>query len=244
MADDLQYGVVLEPPVSVANGLLDATRRLAVEVGARCPGVRWVPPERYLATVAFVSGASLPDSAAEGLLRAAREVEELGLQAGFPVLVSEGTRGRVVAPVATKAGDLGDSLDAVVAALRDVGLDVVVPPGPTGFTVAHVEGEEALAKVGAALANPREGLLAGWLAGGLCVASGPAVPPELPWLGVRQRSVALKRLGARRPAPTSPRPAKPPESEEPQESEERQESVGPQPTAAEPSPVSNGMPEE
>lgn len=231
MADDVRYAVVIEPPVSAANGLLEAMRRLAGDVGARLPGVQWASPEHYLAPVAFVSGAALPDSAAEGLRRAAREVEELGLQAGFPRLVAEGEgAGVIAAPVTSKGDELDVAVQAVVRCLRDVGLDVEVA-GRVEVPLAYVAGAEALERVGTSLGAPRDAPLAGWLAGGLWVAEGPAAAEGRPWRGVRVRFVAMKRLAARRPSP-SPRPVEPAPTTEPA------------PEAAEPAPVENGNVEE
>ncbi len=206
MSGEAWVGGVIEPTVSVANGLLDVARRLAADLGPRVADLSWTPPDRYVAPLAVGPAAAGPvdEAPVEALRLAAREIEEFAVQMAAPTLVQEGPDfARVVTLLASKGDEIAAAVRVVADRMRESGLDVL-PVDPVAFTLATVTGEAKVQAVAAAFPAPREAPLAGWLVGGLCLHAGPAPETGRAWLPTRVRYVPLRRLNARRPDTRSP----------------------------------------
>ena len=73
-------GIVIEPPLSMTNVVLDAARRVFVEDSGEDTGISFFPPESYMVPLAVRSGGGIQDLdiAAMALNLAAKEVVEFG----------------------------------------------------------------------------------------------------------------------------------------------------------------------
>ena len=143
-------GIVIEPPTSVANSLLDAARRFAADLEERGARVSWVPPQFYSAPLVEVRAP--PGPAADVVADAVRSVmvrsEECPVQfMPFAWAPIEGDADRVVVHslVSLGSGEPAGIADAVVRALEACGLEAsVVSPLRVAIAVATGTNVEAV----------------------------------------------------------------------------------------------------
>jgi len=197
MAGERVFAVMIEPPLSVANGLMEATRRFCGGVSGREGTVNLLPPERYGVPliIAPVDAERSPDVVAMALRAAAGRISEFAVQLA-PLAPVDGTKGLVASAVQVQEADLAGVVAALREAFEAVGLEDAVTPAAF-LPVATVDGVEALAACAAAAAEARDVPLAGWLVSGLVAAEGTPGPVPGTWQLVRTRAQMLKRLGAR-----------------------------------------------
>lgn len=204
--------VVVEPPLPVANTLLDEARRLASRLGEAAGVVTWMRPHRYAAPVAVMAlpegrggegalsdpldGPAWLDRVLRALDPLARGSEEFAVQLGPVGLEPCGER-LVVASrlVSARPEDLSALLDAVAGHVGDLGMRVVeVPAVRVVLGLVQGEGREAVR----AAVEPKETPVAGWLLGGVCLARAWLDPEVGVVEAERLRFVSLRRLGSRR----------------------------------------------
>lgn len=191
-------GVMVEPPLSVANSLLDAARRYFGSGGASGGDVRFAPPSHYAVPliVCPVDAGRSPDAVAIALRQASGVVQEFAVQLA-PLARVPGTDGGVVASeLHAQEGELERVVDALRSAFQAVGIDDFETPPPRLSVAFVAEAQPADAGVAPA-PEVRDVPLAGWLVAGLCVAEGEAGSVPGTWLLKRLRTQSLKRLGAR-----------------------------------------------
>ncbi len=206
--------VVVEPPLPVANTLLDEARRLASRLGEAAGVVTWMRPHRYAAPIAVMDWPVDEGLPGEGpmtdlvgtpawldpVLRAldllARGSEEFAVQLGPVGLEPCGDRSVVASRlVSARPEDLSAFLDAVASRVGDVGMRVVeVPAMRVVLGLVQGEGPEAVRDV----LEPKETPVAGWLLGGVCLARAWLDPEVGVVEAERLRFVPLRRLGSRR----------------------------------------------
>jgi len=197
MAGERVFAVMIEPPLSVANGLLEATRRFFAGIDGPEGAVRFLPPERYAIplVVAPVDPERSPDVVAMALRAGVADVAEFAVQLA-PLAPVEGAPGVVGSALRLQDADLGRVVAALAAAFEARGLEGAVVPPPV-LPVALVAEGAARESCAVAAADARDVPLAGWLVSALVAAEGN--PDDAPgtWLLRRLRSQALRRLGAR-----------------------------------------------
>jgi hypothetical protein len=201
MSDERFVGVVVEPPVSVANGLLEAVRRLAGSLGSARSGLFWPPPEQYSIPLVVCPGSEehLRDVALIALKDACWDIEEFAVQLAPMELLNPGPGlpARVVSALSAKDGEIERVTEILLGAFARFGLEGAAAATPL-LTVACCQDEAAGTAVTTALETGRDLPVAGWLAGGLCAAEGPRDSLDSTWLATRIRFVPLRRLGPRR----------------------------------------------
>ena len=199
--EGVSLGVMVEPPVSVANSLLEASRRFATEVEARQVKVQWIDPRYYAATLLVVAGD--PDAGAEVLADRLRGAlmpsEECPVQLTpltLELLDGRPDVGVVYSTVTTRGDELAKMIEAVAASLAIGGLECEALAAPR-VPVAVIRDEASVAAVAELLKEPKDVPVAGWLLGGLCTARMVRTDEGI-WLPSRVRYVPLRRLNARR----------------------------------------------
>lgn len=202
MPEPTTFAVVIEPPLSVVNGLLDAVRRLAGDLRDRGAIAEWVPPETYAALLVVAEGPAHVAEALQDQVRSAlARTEECPVQLMPLTVEADPTEaGRVFVCARVKAR--GDELTAIARTASDAlsacGLEPRAVPDVM-ITVATAAGD-AVAAVRELLAEPRDTPLAGWILGGICLSScslgtgGVLLPARLRFIGFR-------RMTARRESP-------------------------------------------
>ncbi len=190
-------GVMVEPPLSVANSLLEATRRYFGSGGASGGDVRFVPPSHYAVPliVCPADADRSPDAVAIALRQASVIVQEFAVQLA-PLARVQGGDGVVASELRVQEGELERVVSALEAAFQAVGLDDFETPQPW-LSVAVVAGGQPADAGEVPAPEVRDVPLAGWLVAGLCVAEGEAGSVPGTWLLKRLRTQPLKRLGAR-----------------------------------------------
>ncbi len=212
--------LVVEPPLPVANTLLDEARRLASRLGESAGSVTWMRPHRYAAALAVTvpagggragqtdrSGGADPtgdppdagvllDPVFRALDLLVRGREEFAVQLE-PLGVEPCGEGAVVASrlVSARPEDLAVFVEEAARHLGDVGMRPVEVPAirmPVGLVGG--EGRDAVR----AAVEPKETPIAGWLLGGVCLARAWVDPEAGLVEAERIRFVPLKRLGSRR----------------------------------------------
>lgn len=197
MSGERVFAVMIEPPLSVANGLMEATRRYFAAPEARALKPSLLPPEFYGVplVVCRVESDRSPDVVAMALNVAARDLPEFAVQLD-PLAPVEGVPGMVGAVLRARDEQLAQVVAALVEAFGRVGLDGAVVPPPL-LPVAVVESGAADPAEAVAAADARDVPLAGWLVAGLCAGEGTPGPGTGTWLLTRTATRLLKRPGSR-----------------------------------------------
>lgn len=198
---DIVVGVVIEPPVGVANGLLDAARRLNADLGEKGVAPAWLPPEAWLAPLVRLGDGveGRAEVAADAVRVGLMGVEEFGGQLEtFRLLEGPGGAWTLACPVAVKEDEISRLVAGLMPRLDAAGLHPVAVEAPA-LALATVP-ESARGVVEEILATRRDAPLASWLVGGISVARGPAPADGALWCASRVRYLPLRRLGARREA--------------------------------------------
>jgi hypothetical protein len=213
MTGERVFAVMIEPPLSVANGLVEATRRYFGASQAQGQKPHLLPPERYGVPliVCPVEADRSPDVVAMALNAAVRDLPEFAVQLD-PLSPVEGSPGVVGSVLRARDQELAELVAALKAAFERVGLDGAQCPSPV-LPVAVVAEEEATeagalapptgeaaAQAGEAVAQASEARdvpLAGWLVAGLCAAEGTPGPGPGTWLLTRTATRMLRRPGSR-----------------------------------------------
>jgi hypothetical protein len=187
-------GIVIEPPLSMTNVVLDAARRVFVEDSGEDAGISFFPPESYMVPLAVRSGGDIQDLdiAAMALNLAAKEVVEFGVQLG-PLTMDH--NGLVSSQLSTHNGDLPAIVATLVKAFEDVGCKGVITP-PLYLPIAWV-GKDRWHEIEGLLKQQHNTPLAGWLVYDLCVAGGFPGPEDNTWILERYRCLPLRRYGYR-----------------------------------------------
>lgn len=212
--------LVVEPPLPVANTLLDEARRLAGRLAGSAGFVTWMRPHRYAAPLAVMvpagggrvgqadrsGGADRtgdpPDAGVslDPMLRAldllVRGREEFAVQLG-PIGLEPCGDGAVVASrlVSARPEDLAVLVEGAARHLGDLGMrPVEVPAIRMAVGLVGGEGRDAVR----AAIEPKETPIAGWLLGGVCLARAWVDPEAGLVEAERVRFAPLKRLGSRR----------------------------------------------
>jgi len=198
MTEDSVLSIVVEPPLNVANSLLDAARRLAVRVRENGGEVTWFRPEHYGAEILrfLGNGDGLRVSMETGLRKAAKQVKEFGIKLAPPTLVDvEDGSALVVSRLMSSEDEVKTMAEAVSGELVESGLE---PTGEWGFHIpmARVSGEDNIQAVRDSLED-RDSPLASWLLGGLSLARVEDSPPDV-YGCHRIEFIPLMRMGSRR----------------------------------------------
>jgi hypothetical protein len=191
-------GVVIEPPVGVANSVLESARRLAAELAEKGIEPTWLPPESWVVPLIRLARSEDKSEVAEFAVRAATQrIEEFGGQLSRFCTV-DGPAGSVVlaSRMSSKEGEIALAIEAMVPRLDSAGLEPDAVADPI-LPVATVP-ESARAALDEILASRPDVPLASWLVGGIAVAQGPEPAPGALWCSARVRYLPLRRLGARR----------------------------------------------
>ncbi len=209
VSDDV-LALIVEPPLPVANTLLEEARRLAGRLGEIAGALKWMRPHRYAAPLAIRLSVEaglgsealdpLGDAVMEPVGRAAeiltRGREEFAVQLG-PVGVEPcGDRAVIRSRlVSARPEDLASFLGGVEDHLGV--LDMHATSAEAVRVCLGVVPAEHLDAVRAAI-EPKETPVAGWLLGGVCLALA-TVDSDLGLLEAKRlRFLPLKRLGSRR----------------------------------------------
>ncbi len=197
MIEERVFAVMIEPPLSVVNGLLEATRRFFGTPGTRDLQSRLVPPERFEIPliVCSVDAERSPDVVAMALRAAVQDVGEFAVELE-PLALVEGADGLIASALRTRDDEVARVVDSLRAAFDRVGLEGAQTPVPF-LPVAVVEGAAAIEACAAVAVEARDVPLAGWLVAGLCAAEGVPGPAPGTWLLTRTRIQMLRRPGAR-----------------------------------------------
>ncbi len=212
--------LVVEPPLPVANTLLDEARRLAGRLAESAGSVTWMRPHRYAAPLAVMVLAGdgrvgqtgrnrgpgwTGDSPEAGVLfdplfRAldllVRGREEFAVQLG-PIGVEPCGDRAVIASrlVSARPQDLAALIEEAAGHVGDIGM-CPVEVSAIRIVVGLVAGEGRDAA--RAAIEPKETPIAGWLLGGVCLARAWVDPEAGLVEAERVRFVPLRRLGSRR----------------------------------------------
>jgi hypothetical protein len=202
MSTDEVLALVVEPPLSVANSVLDAARRLAADLDEKGGKAAWVSPPSYSAPLVIVRGVD-PDEAADAvgdrLKSALQTAEECPVQLASPVVETvEGPQAglRIVSRVTTRSGELARMAELAATGLTAAGLAIEVRPVPS-VALAAVQGDAEAAIATDLLREPKDVPIAGWLLGGLALARCSPGPGGT-WMATRLRFLPLRRMGAKR----------------------------------------------
>lgn len=195
-------GVVIEPPLQVANSLLEMLRRVAGDVAARGQKVCWCPPQGLVAPLVEIRDPRdhIVEIASDCMRGVLRGVEEAGVHAAWPTveaLPGEGERYAVVSVVSSPTADVVALSRTIAQGLCDLGIEseasasVRIPCG--GFT-----GATAAETIREVLAAGPDAPVSNWMLAGVCLAAGPVDETTGLWLPSRIRPYPLKRQGGRR----------------------------------------------
>ena len=203
--------LVVEPPISVANALLEEGRRLAERVAEASRRIAWTRPHRFAAPVAQfdlgpVADLSPPDVRLSHWMEAANRVlesiasrcEETPVTLE-PVSLVEFTpeSAAIVSRLAAAPGtDLSALFRAVAQDLADSEF-VATPPEQVFVTLGSLEDLTMRDRVRQALEGQTTPV-SGWTLGGLCLARGVARPPVGLVEAERVRFVPFRKGGPRR----------------------------------------------
>ena len=199
MSGERVFAVMIEPPLSVANGLMEATRRYFGASEKRALKPQLLPPERFGVPliVCAVEADRSPDVVAMALNAAVRDLPEFAVQLD-PLSPVDGAPGVVGSVLRARDQELAQIVAALSAAFERVGLEGAQSPLPF-LPVAVVEGHVAAEAGEAAVpeGETRDAPLAGWLVAGLVAAEGTPGPGPGTWLLTRTATRMLRRPGAR-----------------------------------------------
>lgn len=202
------YALVVEPPVPVANTLLEEARRLAKrfedaeEVGGK---VTWMRPHRYAAPLVIserlegnVGDAGfLTDPLERATERLVRGREEFAVQMG-PACLDPCANGTLIVSrlSAARNEDILSLLDDASRTLGNLGM-CVVDASMIRIALGWIRGagHDRLSRL---LDPTPSGPISGWLLGGVCLARALVDPDAGLLEAERIRFLPLKRMGALR----------------------------------------------
>lgn len=192
MTELYRFSISVEPPLNVANHVLEIARNLAARVCDMGVNVQWLPPEGYMAPLVIVSTASM--DAFELLLDRTRStlklLDECHVELG-PLQLIGGSEKKFAMQVSGER--LMEIAGAAKKALAVVGFEAEVEPNPLLVIGVVSDGADiAMTQIQEILNIPP----LKWLMGGLAVyACSPG--PGGTFLGRRLHFLPLRRLGER-----------------------------------------------
>lgn len=198
MTTDRNLAVVVEPPLNVANSLMEEVRRLAARFRETDGSAVWGGPDHYAAVILRIEGdeEDTLDKLKTRLNAACRNVKEFGVRLKPLELEEDGDRGAfVVSKIESDSEALAGLAEEMEKVLSDIALETGVETGYR-IPVAFVTGEDNVQAMRESL-DARETPVAGWLLGGICLAGTEPGPSEISVVN-RVDFIPLSRPGSRR----------------------------------------------